>query len=143
MNETKRAPRYQTQTSAARTVAKRYGIKVNTLKSKEWLTMLNESGGKCHYCGESVGIDKLIPDHVIPLSKGGPNSIDNIVASCRFCNQSKHDKDKPLYYKLANARLAIKRLDGHIELDTQYKRHWWKRLVESLTTECNDTETRL
>lgn len=31
------------------------------------------------------------PEHVIPLSRGGSNSMANIVAACRACNGDKRD----------------------------------------------------
>lgn len=31
-------------------------------------------------------------DHVIPLSKGGSNEMDNLVTACCYCNKKKHDK---------------------------------------------------
>lgn len=34
----------------------------------------------------------LTMDHVIPLSRGGDHSIDNIVPSCFSCNASKGNK---------------------------------------------------
>jgi 5-methylcytosine-specific restriction endonuclease McrA len=40
----------------------------------------------CVYCGQPK---PLGPDHVIPLARGGSNSIDNIVPACRSCNSSK------------------------------------------------------
>jgi 5-methylcytosine-specific restriction endonuclease McrA len=45
----------------------------------------------CRYCGQVGG--KLEADHVIPISKGGANDLDNLVTSCRKCNRQKHDKD--------------------------------------------------
>jgi len=47
--------------------------------------------GKCHYCGKNLNGAFQI-DHVVPLSKGGAHIIDNIVVTCRDCNQSKKDK---------------------------------------------------
>jgi 5-methylcytosine-specific restriction endonuclease McrA len=43
----------------------------------------------CAYCGKEL---PLGPDHVIPLSKGGDNYIENIVPACESCNKSKHNK---------------------------------------------------
>jgi 5-methylcytosine-specific restriction endonuclease McrA len=42
----------------------------------------------CQYCGSR---SNLTVDHVIPKSKGGASSWDNIVASCAPCNRRKGD----------------------------------------------------
>jgi 5-methylcytosine-specific restriction endonuclease McrA len=42
----------------------------------------------CQYCGAR---SNLTVDHVIPKSKGGGSSWDNIVASCAPCNRRKGD----------------------------------------------------
>ncbi len=42
----------------------------------------------CQYCGAR---SNLTVDHVIPRSKGGASSWDNIVASCAPCNRRKGD----------------------------------------------------
>ncbi|MCP3987736.1 MAG: HNH endonuclease [Actinomycetia bacterium] len=44
--------------------------------------------GKCQYCGRSA--ESI--DHVVPRSKGGPHSWDNVVACCRRCNTYKGDR---------------------------------------------------
>ena len=43
----------------------------------------------CQYCGAR---SNLTVDHVIPRSKGGPSTWDNIVASCAPCNRRKADR---------------------------------------------------
>jgi 5-methylcytosine-specific restriction endonuclease McrA len=43
----------------------------------------------CQYCG---GRSNLTVDHVIPRSKGGTSSWENIVASCAPCNRRKGDR---------------------------------------------------
>ena len=45
-------------------------------------------GHRCQYCGR--GAENL--DHVLPRSRGGPHSWDNVVASCRPCNARKEDR---------------------------------------------------
>jgi 5-methylcytosine-specific restriction endonuclease McrA len=40
----------------------------------------------CQYCGARAN---LTVDHVVPRSKGGPSSWENIVASCAPCNRRK------------------------------------------------------
>lgn len=46
-------------------------------------------GYVCLCCGEQR---KLTADHVIPLSRGGTNDIDNIQPLCRSCNTKKGTK---------------------------------------------------
>jgi 5-methylcytosine-specific restriction endonuclease McrA len=43
----------------------------------------------CQYCGSR---SNLTVDHVIPRSKGGTSSWENIVASCAPCNRRKGDR---------------------------------------------------
>jgi 5-methylcytosine-specific restriction endonuclease McrA len=45
-------------------------------------------GWMCQYCGAR---SQLTVDHVVPRSKGGPSTWDNIVASCAPCNRRKGD----------------------------------------------------
>lgn len=42
----------------------------------------------CQYCG--AGAENV--DHVIPRSKGGEHAWENVVASCRRCNQRKENR---------------------------------------------------
>ncbi len=46
-------------------------------------------GWACQYCGKRSA---LTVDHVIPRSKGGSSSWENIVASCAPCNRRKGDR---------------------------------------------------
>ena len=59
--------------------------------AEEWLALLEASGGRCHWCEESIeGTPHA--DHVVPLARGGAGSIDNVVVSCAPCNLSKGAK---------------------------------------------------
>jgi 5-methylcytosine-specific restriction endonuclease McrA len=57
---------------------------------QEWLDLLREHGYSCAYCGKT-GI-KLTKDHVIPLSKGGTHTKENILPCCPDCNHEKNDR---------------------------------------------------
>ncbi|MCB0340908.1 MAG: HNH endonuclease [Bdellovibrionales bacterium] len=46
----------------------------------------------CQYCRIRMNEKKLTLDHVIPLSKGGAHSWENVVAACSPCNNKKGDK---------------------------------------------------
>ena len=43
----------------------------------------------CQYCGSNK---RLTLDHVIPLSKGGQHTWNNVVTACERCNQHKSDR---------------------------------------------------
>ncbi|MCB1591484.1 MAG: HNH endonuclease [Alphaproteobacteria bacterium] len=43
----------------------------------------------CQYCGDRFRTHELTFDHVIPRSRGGRTTWENIVAACRVCNTKK------------------------------------------------------
>lgn len=45
----------------------------------------------CAYCGADIKTDYHI-DHIIPISRGGGNGMDNITLSCPACNRAKGNK---------------------------------------------------
>ena len=47
---------------------------------------------RCQYCGSQK---HLTVDHVVPRSKGGPDSWENVVTSCAPCNRKKGDRLLP------------------------------------------------
>lgn len=51
----------------------------------------------CAYCG-AIGEDLHI-EHVVPISKGGPHALGNIIPACRACNFSKRDHDAEEWYR--------------------------------------------
>lgn len=46
---------------------------------------------KCQYCGKDLTSRNATVDHVLPVSKGGKNSYQNCVTSCKPCNNWKSD----------------------------------------------------
>jgi 5-methylcytosine-specific restriction endonuclease McrA len=54
--------------------------------AEEWLVLCEKYGNKCLCCGENK---KLVPDHVIPVAKGGTSNIENIQPLCQSCNSRK------------------------------------------------------
>ena len=48
----------------------------------------------CCYCGDQFDdrVALLTRDHVMPLSRGGSDGWDNVVTSCRACNQKKDNR---------------------------------------------------
>lgn len=72
--------------------ARRYARERGSIGShtlKEWENLKNTFNNKCAFCGEKT---KLTKDHIIPLSKGGTDFIENIQPLCKNCNSKKHNK---------------------------------------------------
>lgn len=46
----------------------------------------------CMYCGKKGNPQALTLDHVIPSSRGGRNTWENLVACCQPCNRRKADR---------------------------------------------------
>ena len=59
------------------------------IDKKLWEEKLVMLEGKCQMCGTK---EKIIIDHITPLSKGGTNNIDNLQPLCISCNCSKNNK---------------------------------------------------
>ena len=64
-------------------------IRVQTLSRKN---ILLRDRHRCSYCDKPFHPSVLTLDHVIPKSKGGRDTWDNLVACCDFCNKKKGDK---------------------------------------------------
>jgi hypothetical protein len=73
------------------------------LSENKQLLML---GNVCAYCGAN---GELQWEHIIPLSAGGPDSIDNIVRACPSCNLEKGARD-PYQWYLGNKPNPIPRI---------------------------------
>jgi 5-methylcytosine-specific restriction endonuclease McrA len=58
--------------------------------------VFTRDGFRCRYCGASADDGAILhADHVIPESKGGPTTLENLVTACIDCNLGKSDKDLP------------------------------------------------
>jgi 5-methylcytosine-specific restriction endonuclease McrA len=52
----------------------------------------NSEKNICYWCGKPIAKNELAIDHIIPLSKGGSNTSENITPSHKSCNNSKNNK---------------------------------------------------
>ena len=56
---------------------------------EEWASVLENTNGFCACCGSD---ERIEIDHIMPISKGGKNTIDNVQPLCRSCNARKGAK---------------------------------------------------
>ena len=76
---------------AARRRARRFRAADNDLTPAEWHAIRDAWRSACAYCGDVSGV--LQRDCVLPLSRGGRYTLENVVPACRSCNASKSNDE--------------------------------------------------
>lgn len=71
----------------------------------------------CMYCGETYARQQLTRDHVQPVSRGGADTWENVVAACFACNSRKGGRNP------AQARMPL--------LAVPYRPSWIEHLILS------------
>lgn len=75
---------------AARRRARRVAASGSDLTDAEWYRIL-EAWARCAYCGaDGAALQK---DCVLPISRGGRYTLENVVPACRSCNASKSNSE--------------------------------------------------
>lgn len=59
------------------------------LSQKIRFQVLDRDNFTCQYCGEKAPDVELEVDHINPVSKGGTDDLQNLVAACKSCNRGK------------------------------------------------------
>jgi len=91
-------------------------------KSRETIASLRDQVRKtseCPYCGNSVGPGGHHLDHIVPVSRGGLNTVDNLVYICARCNLKKGDSGLLAFAKKAGIEIEplierLHRLGKHV-----------------------------
>lgn len=68
---------------------------LGSINSTEWIAKVMMLENKCQICFKTEPEIKITIDHIIPISKGGTNDINNLQPLCMYCNQTKHAKILP------------------------------------------------
>lgn len=63
--------------------------KRKALGNSKRFKVFERDGYKCRYCGQQPPEVVLEVDHFIPVKEGGQNDFNNLLTSCKECNQGK------------------------------------------------------
>lgn len=63
----------------------------------------------CYFCGAGMTRRTVTREHLTPVSRGGKDSADNVVAACRRCNSAKGDMTE------AEFVAWVRRVAAHLE----------------------------
>jgi 5-methylcytosine-specific restriction endonuclease McrA len=87
------------------------------------LNIYTRDGFRCQFCGQRFASEDLTFDHVIPRSRGGKTTWENIVTACVPCNKSKSDRTpaeakmrllktprKPAYLPVMTVKMDMQRV---------------------------------
>lgn len=89
-------------------------------------------GFKCQYCGQQFSYGELTLDHVMPKSRGGATSWENIVTCCKHCNQTKADRtpeeaDMPLLSEPSVPDFWLFELTQKNQIEERYWGEYYKK----------------
>src|SRR5690606_17510570 len=90
---------------------RRVASRVNDLTDEQWIDLMETWGG-CAYC--SAEEPALQKDTMLPISRGGRYTLDNVVPACRSCNASKGNNELTTW-------MRRKKLDEKAFLVRQYE----------------------
>jgi 5-methylcytosine-specific restriction endonuclease McrA len=90
------------------------------LTAEQW-TALQQAWGGCAYCG-AVDAD-LQRDCVLPISRGGRYTLDNIAPACASCNASKGNSEVTSWMR--RRRLAERSfIERHVAIQAELGRQF-------------------
>ncbi len=83
-------PSQSRRARAARRRSRRVAASGSDLTAEEWHRIL-DAWKRCAYCGaDGAALQK---DCVLPISRGGRYTLENVVPACRSCNASKCNEE--------------------------------------------------
>ena len=83
------------------------GVKCE-ITNDEIRKMFFDSYGKgCCYCDKRLTIYTIVCDHIVPLSKKGESTVENLQLICKQCNARKGPLDEPDFAVLMQLVLEL------------------------------------
>lgn len=110
--------------------------KTNAFNTATLRTILVRDGFRCRYCECKIGMKSGTKDHVFPRSRGGPDTLTNIVAACKSCNNRKADRTpEEAGMKLLSQPRALtedEKLELLVKVHKAPERNLWRQTLADL-----------
>lgn len=92
--------------------------------------IFERDGNTCQYCGKRARREDLTLDHVLPRSRGGKNTWENLVLACVGCNKRKRNRTTiEAGMKLMRQPVKPRTIPGIGLQITALKRVSWQRFL--------------
>lgn len=111
-------------------------IKVNSIKSTlveglpTRMMIYYRDNFRCAYCGKVLKDNEITIDHIVPKSKGGRWTWENLVTCCRDCNFKKKDEIwVPVYCTPRKPKFLFPKYARIVKLVEPVVRDIWQRYV--------------
>lgn len=80
--------------------SKKYGVKFKMTLDDVRQMLYENYSHPCKYCKRTLDYKNMVFDHIIPISKDGPSTVDNIQIICKTCNGMKGSLDEEILLDL-------------------------------------------
>jgi hypothetical protein len=81
--------KWKSGTKAGQVRVERRELPFSMEEFRSWLMVVLEDEPFCAYCGASINIQTISPDHAVPMARGGSLDRPNLRPSCDPCNRLK------------------------------------------------------
>ena len=106
--------------------------------SRETLEVWENAGFRCEYCGADLlrSVDEYFygshRDHIVPESRGGPTSTENLALCCNACNRLKRDRSFAVTGKPRDSIPTIKAFIEQARAEKQQQLQRVRELIDQL-----------
>ena len=84
--------------------------------------LVKRDGTNCHWCDRMLTSRTMTLDHVIPISKGGANCLNNFVLACQPCNRMRSNMDYEDFCVMAG-RMPSRKVVNRLRVRTAFCHH--------------------
>ena len=77
-----------------------HGVEFDITSRDLKVLFLSHYGKECRYCDKILRINTIVCDHIVPISKDGPSTIENLQLICKSCNSRKGPLDEKDFLRI-------------------------------------------